>query len=250
MTAGVLTAPFILDLNEPSVFPDPELALSDPDGLLAIGGDLSIERLIAAYKHGIFPWYSEGQPIIWWSPSPRAVLFLDKLKTSKSLRKSLKKDSYHVTFDTAFADIINACASGRRDGTGTWIVDDMKQAYINLHHAGLAHSVEVWHGLELVGGLYGVSLGKAFFGESMFSKQADTSKIALTYLTRQLQEWNFDFIDCQIYSDHLGSLGAEKISRTEFLKLLERSCGDSETLYAHKHQWQCSITKSDLFTNE
>jgi leucyl/phenylalanyl-tRNA--protein transferase len=250
VTGGILTAPFILDVDDPSLFPDPELALLDPDGLLAIGGDLSIERLINAYRHGIFPWYSDGQPILWWSPSTRALLFLDNLKISKSLKKSLKKDNYHVTFDNAFPDVISACASSRRDATGTWIVDDMKQAYINLHRSGLAHSVEVWREQDLVGGLYGVSLGQAFFGESMFSSCRDTSKIALTYLTRQLQHWGFDFIDCQIYSEHLGSLGAEKISRTRFIQLLDDACGNSGQLYAHKHQWQCSITRSDLFHNE
>ena len=169
MTKGISTAPFWLDPDDVNAFPDVELALTDPDGLLAIGGDLSVERLAAAYRRGIFPWYSEGQPVLWWSPNPRAVLFLDKLKISRSLKKTLRKKNYHVTFDKDFENVIEACAGIRRgghpDNQGTWIVDDMKKAYINLHKQGIAHSVEVWVDDQLSGGLYGVCIGNAFFGE-------------------------------------------------------------------------------------
>ncbi len=221
MTKGLNTAPYWLDIDEPTLFPDVELALTEPDGLLAIGGDLSIKRLCAAYQQGIFPWYSDGQPILWWSPNPRAVLFLDDFIISRSLRKVLRNRDYRVTFDTAFDKVIQYCAQSRKDSNGTWIVDDMLQAYINMHAAGFAHSVEVWQGNELIGGLYGVSLGGAFFGESMFSRQSNGSKIALTYLVAQLKEWDFGFIDSQVYSDHLGSLGATNIPRKEFIRRLD-----------------------------
>lgn len=250
MTRGLTSAPFLLDNNKPTVFPDVELALTDPDGLLAIGGDLSVERLTAAYQHGIFPWYSEGQPIIWWSPNPRAVLFLEKLKISRSLKKTLKKDTYKVTFDLAFKEVIEACAVSRRDGFGTWIVEDMKDAYINLHQHGIAHSVEVWSEDELIGGLYGVSLGKAFFGESMFSRKSDASKVALTYLVQQLKQWDFGFIDCQVYSEHLETLGSEQISRQSFIRLLNDYCGEKSDIYIHQHPWHCSVGREKLFEHE
>ena len=250
MTKGITTAPFLLDLYDVNSFPDVELALVDPDGLLAIGGDLSVERLTAAYRRGIFPWYSEGQPIIWWSPNPRAVLFLDKLKISRSLKKSLKKIDYHVTFDRAFKDVIEACAKTRRDGFGTWIVDEMKDAYIELYQHGIAHSVEVWFDDKLVGGLYGVSLGKVFFGESMFSRKTDASKIALVYLVKQCQQWGFGFIDCQVYSEHLGTLGAERISRYSFIKLLNEYCDENANIDSHQHPWHCSVTRENLFEHE
>lgn len=246
MTKGMTTAPFLLDLNDVDAFPDVELALSDPDGLLAIGGDLSVERLKAAYQRGIFPWYSENQPIIWWSPNLRAVLFLDELKISKSLKKALKKTNYHVTFDKAFDNVIEACSTVRRDGFGTWIVDGMKNAYRELHQHGVAHSVEVWHGDELTGGLYGVSMGNVFFGESMFSRQTDTSKIALVYLVRQLQQWGFSFIDCQVYSEHLGSLGARQISRPDFIRLLNKHCDQYHISKIQQGLWYCTIKREDL----
>jgi len=249
MTKGIATAPFWLDPDDLNTFPDVELALMDPDGLLAVGGDLSIERLLAAYRQGIFPWYSEGQPILWWSPNPRAVLFLDELKISKSLTKSLKKPDYHVTFDMAFSEVIKACAASRRDASGTWIVEDMKHAYIALHQYGMAHSVEVWHGEELIGGLYGVSVGDAFFGESMFSRRSDSSKIALVYLVMQLRQWDFGFVDCQVYSEHLGTLGARQINRQNFIRLLEKHCSQ-DNVDAHRGSWHCQISREDILKNE
>ena len=220
MTKGLNTAPYWLDVDEPTLFPDVERALIEPDGLLAIGGDLCIERLCAAYQHGIFPWYSDGQPILWWSPNPRAVLFLDDLKISRSLQKVLRNQDYRITLDTAFDNVIQYCAQSREDSNGTWIVDEMQHAYLEMHAAGFAHSAEVWQGNELIGGLYGVSLGGAFFGESMFSRQNNGSKIALVYLVAQLKAWGFGFIDSQVYSDHLGSLGATNIPRKDFIRRL------------------------------
>jgi len=253
MTKGISTAPFWLDPDNTNAFPDVERALTDPDGLLAIGGDLSVERLTSAYRQGIFPWYSEGQPILWWSPNPRAVLFLDELKISRSLKKTLRKTNYHVTFDKDFNNVIEACAVTRRDGFGTWIVADMKKAYINLHKHGIAHSVEVWDGDQLSGGLYGVCIGSAFFGESMFSRQTDASKIALVYLVKQLQKWGFGFIDCQVYSDHLGTLGAKPISRQTFIQLVDKHCNPehfSNTQSSNSNNWHYSITREDLFKDE
>lgn len=220
MTKGLNTAPYWLDIDEPTLFPDVELALTEPDGLLAVGGDLSIERLCAAYQHGIFPWYSDGQPILWWSPNPRAILLLDDLIISRSLRKVLRNQNYHVTLDTSFEKVIWNCAQSRKDSNGTWIGDDMQQAYAKLHAAGFAHSVEVWQGDKLFGGLYGVSLGGAFFGESMFSSQNNGSKIALAYLVAQLKEWGFGFIDSQVYSEHMGNLGVINIPRKDFIERL------------------------------
>lgn len=237
------SAPFWLDPDTPDIFPDVELALNEPDGLLAVGGDLSAARLVAAYEQGIFPWYSEGELIMWWSPDPRALLFVDELHLSRSLKKTLRHRDYEVRFDQQFARVIENCAAPRRDGLGTWIVEDMKQAYCHLHELGIAHSIEVYRNNELAGGLYGVSRGHCFFGESMFSHQPDTSKIALVYLSRQLQRWQFPFIDCQVYSEHLGRLGARKIARKDFIALLNR----------HVHwpadygKWQCEITADNLF---
>ncbi len=203
-----------------SSFPDIDLALSDPNGLLAAGGDLSPERLIQAYTRGIFPWYEEGQPILWWSPDPRMVLAPNHLRISKSLQKTLKKSSYQISMDKAFAQVIQDCAEPRGESVGTWITEEMRSAYTQLHEAGFAHSVEVWNGQELVGGLYGVALGQLFFGESMFSLESNVSKIALVYLVKQLQQWNYKLIDCQVSSEHLESLGATEISRKEFKQKL------------------------------
>lgn len=201
-------------------FPPPHLA--SHEGLLAIGGDLRCERLLAAYRQGVFPWYNDGQPILWWSPDPRAILFPKKIKISRSLRKALKGDRFQVTLDTAFPEVMQACAAPRRkQGHGTWITHDMFAAYVELHRRGFAHSVEVRQDGELVGGLYGVALGGAFFGESMFSRATDASKIALAQLAQQLQAWNFDFIDCQLPTAHLMSLGAEEMPRKAFLELLD-----------------------------
>ncbi len=202
-------------------FPPAESALSEPNGLLAAGGDLSIAWLSCAYRQGIFPWYELGQPILWWCPDPRLVLFPEGLRVSKSLRKFLKRHSYTITLDNYFSEVISQCAADREDSAGTWITKNMQAAYIELHKAGFAHSIEVHSGSELVGGLYGVAMGKVFFGESMFSKKPNTSKLALVYLVRHLQRWNFELIDCQISSEHLISMGAIQISRNEFLKKIQ-----------------------------
>jgi len=219
-----MTAPYWLNPYDPTDFPNVSLALRDPEGLLAVGGDLSIERLLNAYQRGIFPWYSGDQPILWWSPDPRSVLFPHKLHISRSLRKTLRKQLFTITFDTAFADVIRACSEPRADGLGTWITDEMQQAYLRLHQAGYAHSVECWLKGELVGGLYGVAMGKVFFGESMFSRVTDASKVAFVFLVRQLQRWQFELIDCQIQTAYLNQFGAELIPRSEFIKWLGRSC--------------------------
>ena len=219
-----MTAPYWLNPNDPTDFPDVALALCEPDGLLAVGGDLSLQRLLAAYRRGIFPWYSGDQPILWWSPDPRSILFPDKLHISRSLRKTLRKQQFKITLDTAFADVIDACSQPRADEPGTWITDEMQQAYIRLHQAGHAHSVECWMKDELVGGLYGVAIGKVFFGESMFSTVTDASKVAFVFLVHQLQRWQFGLIDCQIQSAHLDQFGAELIPRSEFITLLNQFC--------------------------
>ena len=201
-------------------FPSLNLALSEPDGLLAAGGDLSVPRLLKAYANGIFPWYEPGQPILWWSPDPRMVLMPDSLRISRSLAKLLKRHRYTLSMDNDFAGVIQGCAETRRDATGTWISDEMQAAYCALHTASYAHSVEVWSEQRLVGGLYGVSLGQVFFGESMFSREANTSKLALVSLVKQLQEWKYKLIDCQVSSEHLISLGATEVSRESFCKKL------------------------------
>lgn len=207
-----------------SPFPDVELALKEPDGLLAIGGDLSPSRLLRAYKQGIFPWYSHDQPILWWSPDPRCVLFPERLKVSRSLRKTLKQNVYSVTSDMAFRRVIESCAEPRKLGEGTWLTEDMIEAYCHLYDMGHAHSVESWYEDELVGGLYGLALGKIFFGESMFSRRDDASKVAFIQLVEHLQRWGYVLIDCQVSSAHLARFGAEPISRREFVTCLKRFC--------------------------
>jgi leucyl/phenylalanyl-tRNA--protein transferase len=213
---------FVLKSNTADLrFPPVELA--SPEGLLAVGGDLRAERLLEAYRHGIFPWYNPGQPILWWSPDPRAVLFPSKLKVARSLRKTLRRKKFDVTLDTAFRDVMRQCALPRpgNPAGGTWIMPEMIEAYGVLHDRGLAHSVESWREGKLVGGLYGVAMGKAFFGESMFSNETDASKVAFVHLVRQLERWGYAFIDCQISSAHLFSLGAEEIRRQDFMARLE-----------------------------
>lgn len=203
-------------------FPDPELA--NEDGLLAAGGNLELITLIKAYASGIFPWYAVGSPILWWSPNPRMVLFPDKMKISKSLDQSIRNRKYEVHLDADFEAVINHCATIPRKGeSGTWITEDMIDAYIALHRAGYAHSVEIYTENQLVGGLYGVSLGGMFFGESMFHKVRDGSKIALFHLVEMLKGWDFDLIDVQQSTEHLRRLGAEDISRSRFLDILKNS---------------------------
>jgi leucyl/phenylalanyl-tRNA---protein transferase len=222
----------------------PPVESATPEGLLAVGGDLSSERLLAAYRHGIFPWYNPGQPILWWSPDPRAVLYPEKLKISRSLRRTLKRGQQRVTFDSCFLEVMLACAAPREQypGGGTWISDDMVEAYARLHEMGYAHSIETWHENRLVGGLYGVALGGVFFGESMFAREADASKVALVALVSKLREWGFVLIDCQVPSAHLTSLGAEAIPRSEFLNELERAA----KLHGQPGHWQKKIATQDL----
>lgn len=203
-------------------FPPVDRALQEPNGLLAAGGDLAPERLVLAYRRGIFPWFNRGDPILWWSPDPRMVLFPGELKVSRSLRKRLKSRDYEVSSDSAFREVMEACAEPRRGQAGTWIHPAMVAAYSRLHEAGLAHSVETWIGGRLAGGLYGVALGRAFFGESMFARETDASKIALVALVRQLARWRFGLIDCQMNTPHLASFGAREVPRAEFsLRLAE-----------------------------
>ncbi len=214
-------------------FPDPDDA--DESGLLAVGGDLKLERLKAAYSKGIFPWYEDGMPILWWSPDPRMVLFPEKLIISHSLKQSIKKQQFTVTFDTAFEQVIGNCSTTPRQGEdGTWITKEMRNAYIKLHHAGLAHSSEAWLDGKLVGGLYGVSMGKAFFGESMFHHETNASKVALYYLVEKLKAWKFHIIDAQVYTNHLESLGGELIPRNQYLQILNNAL-----LQAHPNEkWE------------
>jgi leucyl/phenylalanyl-tRNA--protein transferase len=208
----------IFRLDERIVFPDPELA--EEDGLLAVGGDLSPDRLLLAYRNGIFPWYSDDDPILWYSPHERFVLYPDELKVSKSMKQVIRSKRFRVSFDNCFPQVIAACAQAERiDQDGTWITGDMQQAYIKLHQLGHAHSVEVWLDDELVGGLYGVQVGRIFCGESMFSKISNASKLALISLCQTV---NYQMIDCQVYTDHLASLGARMISRAEYLAVLHR----------------------------
>lgn len=201
-------------------FPCPGQALNEPDGLLAAGGDLSPARLLAAYRRGIFPWFNPGEPILWWSPDPRTVIYPERIHISRSLRKLLRRGTYRVTFDTAFNAVMKACAAPRNGASGTWIGADMVNAYTALHSQGFAHSVEVWLGEELVGGLYGIALGRMFFGESMFSRADNASKVGFAHLAHQLNLWGFPLIDCQVANDHLFSLGAEEISREAFQQML------------------------------
>ncbi len=204
--------------NPRESFPDVDQALRDPNGLLAIGGDLSVARLLQAYRKGIFPWFNPDEPILWWSPDPRAVFYPDAVRVHRSLRQSLRRADYAVTLDRAFPQVIDACGQGRHGGT--WLGGAMQHAYLELFRRGYAHSVEVWREGALIGGLYGVSLGRVFFGESMFSRASDASKIALVWLSRQLEAWGFELIDCQIGSPHLDRLGAQYLPRQEFKSLL------------------------------
>jgi leucyl/phenylalanyl-tRNA---protein transferase len=209
------------DPNQP--FPPPHRAMRDPNGLLAIGGDLSLTRMIRAYSSGIFPWYNPNEPILWWCPDPRAVLDPAEFHLSRSLARRVRKDDYAVTLDSAFVPVLEACSAPRRSGHGTWLGPDMKRSYLELHEHGFAHSLEVWREGELVGGLYGVALGRSFFGESMFSRVDDGSKIAMYWLCKQLLAWSFSMIDCQVASAHLRTLGAAEIPRERFLLRLRQA---------------------------
>jgi leucyl/phenylalanyl-tRNA--protein transferase len=222
-------------LNEELVFPHPSLA--DDEGLLAVGGDLSPQRLLQAYANGIYPWYSEDDPIMWWSPNPRCILYPDKLVVSDSLRRKIKKGMFDVRFDTSFAAVISACANAERpDQYGTWITDEIQRAYICLHELGFAHSVEAYLKGKLVGGLYGISLGNAFFGESMFHTVSDASKVAFVHLVKQAKLWDFSFIDNQQVTPHLLSLGAETVTRDCFLSMLEKTLQEP----THRGSWNDS----------
>ncbi len=205
------------------LFPPLDKALHEPNGLLAAGGDLTPERLIQAYRHGCFPWYQDGQPLLWWSPDPRTVLFPDELHVSKSLTKILRQEVFQITFDQAFDAVIKACAGPRSYADGTWITNPMQAAYRELHKRGVAHSVEVWANGELVGGLYGLAMGRLFFGESMFSLASNASKVGFVHLVKQLQAWGFVLIDCQMPTQHLQSFGARPISRQQFAEYLQNN---------------------------
>lgn len=215
---------YLLEGTDPDTpFPDPNTAETEPNGLLAVGGDLDPRRLLNAYRQGLFPWYSEAQPILWWSPDPRMVLYPDELHISRSLRKTLRRGHFQVTVDRAFDAVIRACANPRPDDAGSWLVGEMITAYRELHALGHAHSIETWRDGALVGGLYGVAQGAAFFGESMFSSATDASKIALVHLTELCRRGGIELIDCQIHSDHLASLGAREIARSAFLAAVARA---------------------------
>ena len=198
-----------------------EQALVEPNGLLAAGGDLSPERLLDAYARGIFPWFNDEDPVLWWSPDPRMVLFPDELHVSRTLRRTIRSQEFQVTLDRAFPEVMEGCAGPRAAQDGTWITDDMLIAYARLAELGHAHSVEAWVDGVLVGGLYGVAIGRMFYGESMFSRRSNASKVALVWLARQLERWNFELIDCQMSTEHLASLGAREIPRADFMRRLE-----------------------------
>jgi leucyl/phenylalanyl-tRNA--protein transferase len=223
----------VFELNDTPLFPPASSA--DESGIIAVGGDLTPERLIAAYIGGIFPWFSKEDPIIWWSPDPRFVLFPDDLKISKTMKQVLNRNIFEIKFDTSFREVITACSLPRRKELSTWITQEMIEAYVKLHEFGLAHSIEAWRDKELLGGLYGISLGSIFFGESMFSLEANSSKAAFITLVQTLKKLNFSLIDCQVHTIHLESLGAVNIPRVDFLKMLD----DSLQKFTYKGNWNC-----------
>jgi leucyl/phenylalanyl-tRNA--protein transferase len=225
-------------------FPSVDNALEEPNGLLAAGGDLSSKRLVTAYSNGIFPWYDDDQPILWWSPNPRAVIIPSQLHCSRSLKKNIRKSTLNYTFDQAFTDVIHLCGAVREHDQGTWITEEMRDAYTQLHHDGFAHSIEIWDQQELVGGLYGVALGKVFFGESMFSLQTNTSKMAILAISQHLADCGYKLIDCQVDSDHLFTMGAVLMTRNDFIQSLKSLVAEAPA----SHPWnnQSSMLVRDL----
>lgn len=232
----------VLDSEHP-VFPCPDKALVDPDGLLAVGGNLESSTLLSAYRQGIFPWYEDDQPLLWWSPDPRTVIFPEDIKISRSLRKVLRQKNWDIRLDTAFLSVIRKCAAPRKQGHGeTWITDEMKAAYLELHQKGYAHSLEIWRDEQLIGGLYGVLIGAVFCGESMFSLERDASKVALVQLAMLMKQNTLEgMIDCQVSNDHLSSMGAVSISRKKFLAKLD-ALGDKPCRWPYI--WQCKIPEN------
>ncbi len=228
--------------HSPIDYDFPPLDAASPEGLLAIGGDLCPDRILSAYRRGIFPWFSGNQPILWWSPDPRAVLLPSQIRISRSLKKTIRNRGFRITTDQAFVDVVKECAKDREQQKGTWITREMRDAYTALHSRGHAHSVETWQNGELVGGLYGISIGKAFFGESMFARVTDSSKTALVGLSSLLTTWEYHFIDCQVRSSHLDSLGAKCIPRNQFSKMLERAI----RVPVAPHHWTHSKAGSEL----
>jgi leucyl/phenylalanyl-tRNA--protein transferase len=227
--------PWLDPYDDEQPFPPADCALTEPDGLLAVGGSLAPSRLLRAYRNGIFPWYSEGQPILWWSPDPRTILLPAQVKIARSLRKTLRQQRFDLSMDRAFEAVISSCGEPRKGECGTWLSAPMKAAYRRLHQLGYAHSVETWHAGRLVGGLYGVAIGRVFYGESMFSRMTDASKVALVHLCAQLRRWEFALIDCQMHTTHLASMGAQAIPRQLFIELLEQLCA----LPGKPRQWRC-----------
>ncbi|MEP5764718.1 MAG: leucyl/phenylalanyl-tRNA--protein transferase [Halieaceae bacterium] len=224
-------------------FPDTQQALSYPNGLLAVGGDLSVQRLLQAYQRGIFPWYEDPQPILWWSPDPRSVLFRDELRVSRSLGKTLRRDKFRLSADQAFHRVLSGCAAPRARERGTWITNSMARAYMELHRAGYAHSIEVWdEQKQLQGGLYGVAIGRVFFGESMFSRGTNASKVALVALARLMREKGIELIDCQVESSHLNSMGARNIPRLDFEAYLAQTANFDDTQGA----WHLDLSAGEL----
>jgi len=228
-------------LDQSYNFPPISLALTEPNGLLAAGGDLSPSRIISAYEQGIFPWYSDDQPILWWSPNPRCIILPQDAHSSKSLKKHIRKTNPILTFDTCFEDVIHYCARTESDD-GTWITEEMESAYINLYKLGHAHSVEVWENNQLIGGLYGLAIGKCFFGESMFSRKPNSSKIAFTSLCEQLHKWGYTLVDCQVENPHLISLGASTVDREHFLSILKPGVSQQP----NTHLWQFDTDSKTL----
>lgn len=230
-------------------FPNPNNTASAADGLLAIGGDLSMPRLIQAYRQGIFPWYSEGDPILWWSPDPRTVLIPSEIHVSRSLKRTLKRGGLMLTIDTAFSSVVSACAAPRAKEKNTWLLPEMRRAYQALHEAGVAHSFELWRNDELVGGLYGVAIGRLLFGESMFSRIPDASKIVMVYVCQFLQQHAFPLLDCQVYNPHLNSMGARQIPRRDFLRLVRHTAALPQTpdmWHVDKVECSCLLEKYRL----